>query len=151
MQFQATEDIRICHDCVIMVANGDCLKCIALDTNTRRGAPKECPHGEMPDRWEGWDIALGGEDDGFSWSACEYCGDQDGGDRYTATMFMMTAEHWVRQGRALTEVARLARERPSAYTGDQHPAALLDRAAEYVRLAVNARRYATEHLSGTSS
>lgn len=147
MQYQDTAELRICQACLIRHANGDCIDCIAELTDRD---DVECTHGVPRECWTGWELALGGDDDGDSDDACDWCGDEQAGDRYTASAFMMTAEHWVQRGTALVEVVRLARVRPSAYTSDQHPAVLLDRAAEYVRLAVNARRYATEYLSGTS-
>jgi hypothetical protein len=147
MQFQETAEVLICWNCAVLIANGDCLECVEASTNIDNPV---CTHG--PDEsCAGWEISVGEEDSGYALRTCWSCGQEQLSDQWChATAFMYTAEHWVRQGRALTEVARLARERPSAYTGDQHPAALLDRAAEYVRLAVNARRYATEYLSGTS-
>jgi hypothetical protein len=76
--------------------------------------------------------------------ACDWCGDEQFGDRYTATAFMMTAEHWARQGRNLVQLAREEREQGST---PAVVAGLLTRVSEYVRYAVNAKRWADEYLS----
>jgi hypothetical protein len=107
----------------------------------------ECTHGDPRPCWVGWELALGGEDDGYGTDACDWCGNEDHGDRFTASAFMMRAEHWVRQGRQLVTVARIAR----GVGRLSEAASLLTRVSEYVQLAVNARRYATEYLSGASS
>lgn len=141
MQFQDTAELRICQACLIRHANGDCIDCMAELTNRDN---VECTHGVPRECWTGWELALGGEDDGFSYDACDWCGDEQFGDRYTASAFMMTAEHWVRRGRALLHIVRTMRTRPEVELSDEHPAVLLARVSEYGRLAVNARRYATE-------
>jgi hypothetical protein len=147
MQFQETAEVLICWNCANLIANGDCIECITMDANTGN-APKVCPHG--PDEsCAGWEISVGEEDSGYALRTCWSCGQEQMSDQWcNATAFMMTAEHWVRQGRALLLLARAEREQHGsrAVVAD-----LLARVSEYVRLAVNARRYATEYLSGTSS
>lgn len=73
-----TYDLDICVDCLVWLANGD--------------LPEDRP--ELPQdieiRWparERWHLVpAGGEDDEphFSWSPCECCGSQLGGDRHKA-------------------------------------------------------------------
>lgn len=153
MQFQETAEILICWNCAYLIVNGDCLECVALETNgvgvhTSAGrSGKACTHG--PDAsCAGWEISVGEEDSGYALRTCWSCGQEQMSDQWcNATAFMMTAEHWVRQGRALVLLARAEREQHGSRAV---VAGLLARVSEYVRLAVNARRYATEYLSGTS-
>lgn len=75
MSISDSTDISVCVDCIMLIANGE----------------DEGGHAESMDIvWpsaEGWHLACGGEDLGFSWSSCSGCGSHLGGDRFMATAF----------------------------------------------------------------
>jgi hypothetical protein len=82
MNFDTTE-IDVCIVCICLIANGE--------YNDGTDAAERCAAGQAA-IW-GADVRHlipggGREDDdgerGFSWSACEGCGDTDGGDRHQA-------------------------------------------------------------------
>ena len=73
------DDLSVCTDCIQMLANGECREC-----NDDRTA---CPVAySIEVTWEGEEghLVPGSEDLGFSWSACDGCGQTLGGDRHSA-------------------------------------------------------------------
>jgi hypothetical protein len=74
-------EINVCVVCIHLLANGE--------FNDGTDAAEKCFAGQQR-IWGSTHLIPGGgseEDDGdrgFSWSACEGCGDTDGGDRFQA-------------------------------------------------------------------
>lgn len=91
-----TIDINACGDCLQLTANGE--------INDGENTARDCARGQR-ELW-GDDVRHfvcgGGRDDddgerGFSWSACEGCGNTYGGDRYQ--MHVMIPLEVIRTGR----------------------------------------------------
>lgn len=74
--------ILVCTDCMLMAANGEADP--DLDFEMWQSAVNKL---WPPDKY-GW-LSIGGEDEdyGFSWSSCDYCGSNLGGDRFTGYVF----------------------------------------------------------------
>lgn len=84
-----TADLSVCSSCLMVLANG-------LEQGPNYDDDKAAADG-LARNWAGWDISLGSlecdycpNEDGdcegwFSWSRCDGCGSQLGGDRYHAT------------------------------------------------------------------
>lgn len=80
-----TVDLDICTDCLFVLANGP-------ESDGERRAAES-----MAEQWDGWELTLGSlecdhcpTEDGdcepwFSWSECDGCGSNLGGDRSHAT------------------------------------------------------------------
>jgi len=73
-----TTDIRICVDCACYHANGDTTGIESAEREAEVIAARMLAPGEH--------IAVG-DSDGFSWSSCDACGSDLGGDRFSATLF----------------------------------------------------------------
>lgn len=75
-----TVDISICADCVMLIANGELIddgidaKGDALDAAIEAIWPYE----------QGWELSVGNDTHGFSWSSCDSCGSHLGGERHEA-------------------------------------------------------------------
>lgn len=82
-RFETVEGLSVCVDCTGMIANGD----PGGETDPEAHAEK------MSKQWppaEGWNLVLhcsehpDGCEGSFSWSSCDGCGSQLGGDRHHA-------------------------------------------------------------------
>lgn len=144
MQFQAVEDVVICHNCAHLIANGECIECVAHSDRDLNG--EECTHG--PDKsCAGWTIAVNDSDNGWREVQCWSCGVfQCGDDWHAATAFQYTAEYLRVQAAAMFRLSLIARPGSEVVTaqvltglGSTGPA-LFDRACELSRLAVKAQQ-----------
>lgn len=137
MQFQAVEDVVICHNCAHLIANGECFECVNADLPHPLANPK-CTHGP-DDSCRGWDISVNDSDNGWREVQCWSCGVfQCGDDWHAATAFQYTAEYLLCQARTMLRLASVARQGGEVL--DSTPAGLLARAGELRRLAVKARQ-----------
>lgn len=91
-------DIRICRCCLLLSANGECcaVPCAAQTTTwdippngsvTLGRTTDECGH-DLSDERESEAHSEECDNYGFSWRACDLCGDSLGGDRYAATLWL---------------------------------------------------------------
>lgn len=74
MRFNIIE-IDVCTVCLMLCANGE--------YNDGENTARDCVRGQR-EKWgdNAAHFTCGGEELGFSWSACEGCGNPDGGDRF---------------------------------------------------------------------
>jgi len=72
----ATVLLLVCVDCLMAIANGEFPENEARASQVINGL----------DRWadEGYHLAAGDNDGGFSWRGCDCCGSSLGGDRHEA-------------------------------------------------------------------
>lgn len=82
MTIKIIDDLQICSDCAMIIANDDASGMDdATEAACRAGIEKEAAAGG---HW-----ALSGAEDeesSFSWSACDCCGSRLGGDRIAAAV-----------------------------------------------------------------
>lgn len=93
-KFESAVTLRICVDCLMLLANGDVIDGDGNDITTEHGA-------KMDEQWPDTEITLGcadpdcdddGEECGFSWQPCDGCDSRLGGDRYHATAWINEKE-----------------------------------------------------------
>ena len=77
--------LSICTDCLMLLANGEVFDAEGNDL-------AEAHSVAMTRLWPTEHITLGGEVLGFSMDDCDGCGSRLGGDRYTATAWVDSAE-----------------------------------------------------------
>lgn len=66
-------ELAVCQDCIMLLANGEGDGDVVDAMTATWGA-------------DGRHLVPGGDDLGFSWSPCDGCGSDLGGDRYTAAL-----------------------------------------------------------------
>lgn len=77
-------EIYICVDCAMLIANGE--------SNPEWTEEEEADHlAAMSKRWPGdqYHLAVGDDEDTFSWSSCDCCGSNLGGTRLQAWAFTL--------------------------------------------------------------
>jgi hypothetical protein len=73
------EDLWVCDDCVLLVANGD-------EPEDREGLAED-----IAAMWPSAYLVIEDETDEFSYSACDGCGCRLGGSRHKATAIALPA------------------------------------------------------------
>ena len=72
-----TYELSVCVDCIILLANGETPP--DMDEQETDRWIENIAH-----RWNGYYVAPGDDDNGFSMDSCDHCGSRLGGDRFQA-------------------------------------------------------------------